>query len=201
MTRHDSPSATLASTERPNCRLELSARAISALRAGVRRAGLAGAGGVARRRSAADHMTGLVEHEHAAGEQLRHRLAQGRQRGAPREQRRHLLVRLGGGLNAAHVPLELGARLLGLVERGAGALEVVRVLQRDGAVRGQRAEDGDALRRVRAVISIGDEEQADHFAVPDQRHADQRGDAFDRERCRRAWDRARSACRAGSRAS
>ena len=146
-----------------------------------RRVGVAAAGGVARRHAAADHVARLVEHEHAAGEKLRDRLAQRRQRGASRQQRRHLLVRLGGGLDAAHVPLQLGARLLGLGERGVGAREVVRVLQRDGAVRGERAEDGDALRRVRAVVSIGDEEQADHFAVPDQRHADERGDAFGAE--------------------
>ena len=36
----------------------------------------------------------------------------------------------------------------------------------------------DALRGVRAVVAVGDEQQADHLAVPDQRHADQRGDAF-----------------------
>jgi hypothetical protein len=46
-------------------------------------------------------------------------------------------VCLGRGLDAAHVALELGTRLLGFLERRIRALEVVRVAQRDGAVRGR----------------------------------------------------------------
>ena len=84
----------------------------------------------------------LVEHQHAAAQQLRDRLAQRRQRRARGEQRRHLLVRVGRRLDVLHVLLELGARLVRLRERRVRALEVARVAQRDRGVGCERAEEG-----------------------------------------------------------
>ena len=157
--------------------------------------------GVSGGSAAADHQARLVEHQDAAAEQLRDRLAQRRQRCAARQQRGDLLVRVDRGLDVAQVPLELVARLVGLRERRVGALEVVRVLQRHGAVGGQRGQH----RRCSAPCACGGSgRRRTAGRSPRRPRSAARRPArrcLPRETCRRASARARSGGRAGSRAS
>ncbi len=85
---------------------------------------------------------------------------------------------LGGRLHLARMVLQLGAGGLGAGHCRGGLFERPGVLDGHGRVRGQGREDGDVLRRVRAVVAVGHEQQADHIVFPQQRHADHRCNAL-----------------------
>ena len=199
ITRHDSPSGLVGDHRASRLPAEVQgARQFGAVLASVRSCAPCRVAAAPRLTTCAR----FVEHQHAAAEQLRDRLAQRRQRRAPRQQRRHLLVRLGGRLDAAHVALQFRARL-----RRPSRARRWRARSRARSS-SATAPCVASVHRIEmlcavccAVIAIGDEQQPDHLAFPDQRHADQRARCLPRERCRRASDRARSACRADSPAS
>jgi hypothetical protein len=189
--RHDGAARLPALAQRPRQR-----RAVRA----VGRVGVGGGARVVGGAPAPDDLARLVEHQHAAVEQPRHRLAQRAERGALRQQGRQLLVRLGGALHVAHMPLQLAAGQVGVFERRRGLRERLGVVDGNRRMGGERAQDRHVDGRVRAVVAVGHEQQADHVVVAHQRRADERGHALVAERCRPAPGRARSGCRAGSRA-
>lgn len=139
----------------------------------MRRVGVGRRAGVAWRARPADHLAGLVQHEHAAVEDARDRLAQRPQRCALGQQRSELLVRFGGILHVARAALQFGAGLVRMLQRRPGFGEGLGIVDGEGRVGRQRAQDRHVERGVRAVVAVGDEEQADHFVVAQQRGADQ----------------------------
>ena len=160
---------------------------LAAARQGLRQRAAAVAIGRVERRTgarvgrvgAAAHDLGrFVEHDDAAPHQFGDGLAQVVERRAPRQQRGHLLVRRRGALDALHVAFELRARGLCARQRRVRLFERHRVLDGDRGVRGQGAQDGDVLRGVRAVVAVGDEQQADHLVLPQHGDAGHRRDAL-----------------------